>query len=489
MQFITNAFTNLSKATDTIISFISFNFPVDKKFHSKIKNNIHDFFKPLKKDLNVFIEYPYVDKVYRDSYYTYFSTKYKPYPRDSIRLSFFSSEVKGIHQPTDHRFLEEHFMGYCTIRPTFPDVIGRNLLSKKALLVNDFETCIHKENSMVNGIKLHVKGFPHSSQDQESITCAETTIWAMMEYFGHKYAEYKPVLPSSIINKLDQYSDKRMLPSSGLTPEQVSYALKDFGFGTLIYTKKDDKDFFSNLAVYIESGFPLIVVMENDDFAHAILMIGREKFKNADLIQALQKSNEKITPFSSLIQNYIVQDDNLPPYSLTPLDSPATNYGSDSPFATCKITAFIVPLYRKMYMEVEKARSFFNAIFNDPQYGIRTRQKHIFRMYMASSRSFKEHIAKQTVIDGTLRKVLLAVAMPRFIWCGEYINSADAARRTVSSLIVLDATEAGENWADSFIFAAHKSRTLFYGVVNQTLKLIPLELPFAGFLMYEHNLN
>ena len=190
------------------------------------------------------------------------------------------------------------------------------MLSKKALLFDNFETCIHKENCVVNGIKLHIEGFPHSSQDQESITCAETTIWSLMEYFGHKYAEYRPVLPSLIINKLDQYSDKRMLPSSGLTPEQVSYALKDFGFGSVIYTKKDDRDFFQNLAVYLESGFPTIVVLENETFAHAILMIGREKFENNLLTKALESCDEKIIDFSSLIKNYVVQDDNLPPYSI-----------------------------------------------------------------------------------------------------------------------------------------------------------------------------
>ena len=109
-----------------------------------------------------------------------------------------------------------------------------------------------------------------------------------------------------------------MLPSSGLTPEQVSFALKDFGFGTLIYTKQDDKDdFFPDLSVYVESGFPLIVVMENSDFAHAILMIGREKFESGDLSKAFKdsKKEQKIIPFSSLIRNFIVQDDNLPPYS------------------------------------------------------------------------------------------------------------------------------------------------------------------------------
>src|SRR3546814_5218293 len=38
-------------------------------------------------------ETPYVDKVYRDSHYHYFSSKLKRYQRDCIRISFFSGAI------------------------------------------------------------------------------------------------------------------------------------------------------------------------------------------------------------------------------------------------------------------------------------------------------------------------------------------------------------------------------------------------------------
>ena len=49
-----------------------------------------------------------------------------------------------------------------------------------------------------NGLKTSVFGFPHASQDGETITCAETSILNVMEYFGLKYPEYSPILPSKI---------------------------------------------------------------------------------------------------------------------------------------------------------------------------------------------------------------------------------------------------------------------------------------------------
>ena len=51
-----------------------------------------------------------------------------------------SVKLENIQQPSDYKFLEENYMGYCTLRPTFPDIIGRNLISKNALLNNRFET-------------------------------------------------------------------------------------------------------------------------------------------------------------------------------------------------------------------------------------------------------------------------------------------------------------------------------------------------------------
>src|SRR5258705_9219921 len=43
----------------------------------------------------VLIESPYTDKVYRDSYYSYFSSKLGNNFKESIRLSFFDKEIKA----------------------------------------------------------------------------------------------------------------------------------------------------------------------------------------------------------------------------------------------------------------------------------------------------------------------------------------------------------------------------------------------------------
>lgn len=88
--------------------------------------------------------------------------------------------------------------------------------------------CICKASipSTCMGIKMRVSGFPHSSQDGEMMSCAETTVWSILEYFGNKYSEYRPVMPSDILAALKPFAYERQLPSGGLSFEQISSALK-----------------------------------------------------------------------------------------------------------------------------------------------------------------------------------------------------------------------------------------------------------------------
>ena len=69
-----------------------------------------------------------------------------------------------------------------------------------------------------------------------------------MEYFGNKYPEYKPVLPSKIVEVLQKLSAERQVPSTGLNIQQMAYALKEFGFGTKIYGKKEFGEDFKKLS-------------------------------------------------------------------------------------------------------------------------------------------------------------------------------------------------------------------------------------------------
>lgn len=245
--------------------------------------SVKNHFEKLKDSTYLLVESSYVDKVYRDSYYHYYSSKLTRYKRDCIRVSIFESEIleTDFRQIDKHNALQDKYRGFIVIRPTDPFIIGRSIISPKALKSNDFLCITTKFNTTANGIKFTVEGFPHSSQDTETMSCAETTLWALMEYFSNKYSDYKPVLPSKIIDTLNKVSSERQIPSKGLNIAQMSFALKEFGFGTRIYSRVEYiNEFDSLLSCYIESGIPIIIAMDNrpsGSIGHALLAVGSGK--------------------------------------------------------------------------------------------------------------------------------------------------------------------------------------------------------------------
>lgn len=197
------------------------------------------FMKSLRSDLGVEVEERYVDKVYRDSYYSYYDTKRLPYSRYCVRLSFFDSAFNKDVDLDNADNIRNNYLGFVVLRP-LRYCIGRNVIDPKAkddTSLQQAKICRATIESSCFGIKLNAVGFPHSSQDTETMTCAQTTIWALLEYYGNKYNIYRPTTPSEIKRILESFSYERQLPSSGLTYNQISVALRSLGFGSKVYTK------------------------------------------------------------------------------------------------------------------------------------------------------------------------------------------------------------------------------------------------------------
>lgn len=494
MNLIQYSIVDYDDAVDEIEAYIKVNY---NKKHVEVEadNLLSRFFEDLKENLSVFIEYPYVDKVYRDSYYTYFSSKHNHYYRDCIRVSFFDNVIK----PEDFRlknkvdYLQKHFLGFLIIRPTFPKIIGRSHLNKRAFKKDNFITCQVKENVLINGLKLDVYGFPHSSQDIESISCAETTLWAMMEYFGNRYADYRPTLPSQILSVLNRNADQRLLPSNGLTVEQISYALKEFGFGAYVYSKEAYKAELTNIiATYIESGIPIVAVIQNEsgDVGHAAVIMGHENDTKIDFrkVKARRdfKNEIKYIDYTDIKQKYVIQDDNLTPYKLVDLEWPVEHYvGVDDSFLDCTIEAVIVPLYKKIYLEADKAKKLALYILKDHYFGHDFDNNFVFRFYLASSRSFKSHIATLNRLEKNVKEALIQSKMPKFIWCAEIYQQTDFNKNKAIGLVILDATEASENKGDALIFAGYPSKCW----LRIEKEFVPLEKSFNIYNGFKNNLN
>ncbi|MDR1897591.1 MAG: hypothetical protein LBR10_12455 [Prevotellaceae bacterium] len=268
---------------------------IDLDTINEIKKILKRHFCRLREEINIIIETNYVDRMYRDIYYHYISTKLDSYPRNCIRISLFDVKVTEDlfydYDTTEKVRKEKNYLGFYVLRPTFPQIIGRNVISPGALLKehNNFKTCTTCFSMTAAGVKFDVVGFPHTSQDGEMICCADVTIWAIMEYFGNKYPEYSIVSPSKTMSFIRSISFERQLPTKGLYIESISYALRELGLGPKIYSRDVyKKDFDKLFGCYIESGIPIAVAIENyskvsrPDNNHALVCTGHviEDFEN-----------------------------------------------------------------------------------------------------------------------------------------------------------------------------------------------------------------
>jgi len=118
-DWITFKIIAITQLTDELVSLIEdiFGFPKDN-----CRNLVENYFRHLRDDLTVLIEYPYVDNVFRDSYYFYFSSKHRDYDRNCIRLSFFEGQIslESFRNSELSGTIKDNFLGIYVLRPTHP---------------------------------------------------------------------------------------------------------------------------------------------------------------------------------------------------------------------------------------------------------------------------------------------------------------------------------------------------------------------------------
>lgn len=350
------------RENNTLLKIIKDYFQLSVFESNKIIDSFNLYISALKRGLYIVAETDYVDKVYRDSYYHYYATKLDEYHRNCIRISFFCEEIieNTLFESNDR--LNDIYRGFMVIRPLIDSPIGRTLISPLAMLDRDMAICSTYVNATVFGRKLRVLGFPHSSQDTETMTCAQVAIWSLMEYSGNKYSEYTPTLPSQINKILNFRATIRQLPSVGLLLDDISIAIQKQGFGAITYSQDAYKEDFKKIfTCYVESGIPIVVALENKDVKHAVLCIGRSSKPNTKFSKTYL-DGVRFKEWNKNVDNFIFCDDNLPAYHKALFKKPMNGYQSDS-FANCQISHIVVPLYHKVYLEAHSAIKIQIAIY------------------------------------------------------------------------------------------------------------------------------
>lgn len=437
------------------------------------------------RQFTIVAEEDYVDKQYRDSYYTYFSQKYDEYVRNGVRLAFFEGHITS-EQFFDYNFdLQNILIGTLVLRPLKVGNIGQTLLNPKKINVEGYyRTCSFKV--MIYGRKLRVNAFPYSSQDNETMTCAETALFNLIDYYGNKYSEYRILMPSEILQDIEQEAYERVLPSQGLSPDNMAKVLEDSNFYPQIYSYEDfDKSFDSLLYVYVESGIPLILSLPT----HFVVCVGHGKIQ-----QILKKAEWEAITYSitleetkyyllstaDLCHEYIVMDDNKAPYYKTEIDNIVKEYTTEEEKESAleeikkNGVSLIVPLYRRIFMDAARADSIFKSLFwenkffladirkayDDMTWGTEEKNPFVWRMYLTAARSYKDFKTK-TTRNKVMKYFYMDCALPRFIWVLEIGTIEDYVNSKARVEILLDATSSPHSDTRGILSIAYKNHFVF----------------------------
>jgi hypothetical protein len=505
---ISKYIVHISSVKDLVKQLLVTEFKISEEISEELSKGVQPHFDNLRDSIYIFAETSYVDKVYRDSYYHYYSSKNNPYNRFCIRLSLFDGQIDDSQfNKAGKDELQNKYRGFIIIRPTEPQIIGRSVISPKALKDEFFHSCAAKFESSINGVKLTVEGFPHSSQDAETISCAETTLWGIMEYFSHKYEDYTPLLPSKIISLLKKITFERQLPSDGLDIHRISLVLREAGFGSKIYSERTyGADVFNRiLRTYVNSGIPIISAVDNfhvpnGTIGHALITVGfrppenskidnipERTFASNHVRSIIQKNNIKFYDWDDLERDLVFIDDNFPAYQKRPLSDPASGY-NDVSWNGCKIKHFIVPLHSKIYLEAYVARGFISKFLLMGPSPLKINSQVLIRFFLASSRSFKENVSLNELLNPDIKDFILEYAMPKFIWVAELSNKELIKQNPplADGLIILDATEANVEFNKPLILASYQDKMIVFDKDN---KLEENSLSIAPFHIYSNNLK
>lgn len=396
-----------------------------------VAQHLHDHLSP--KIRGVLIEYPYVDKDYRSTYYGFYAKKGRNYESYCCRLHFFGENVSltaGLKLNCSTGKLGEDYYGFVVVRPTGVNTIGRTVVSTSA--VKHFSGTIMVAKYVVHllGERLTVRGFPFMQQHSDISVCAHAVCWGILRFYSVRFREYAERLLFDITQMASPSNPGGLVPSRGLAVTQASNVFSEAGLFPDIYDRAamDPALFYRCLAAYVESGFPVFGAMQSKE--HAISVIG---MGDADRSALKKKSDPQFAWDATQAVNVI--DDNLTPYQLVSK--------AKQPYAYTSIDAFIVPLPEKVYFPAEAVELHLQYLLDGKQklFDLSYIDSPVVRYFVTTASAFRNYLqTNRSQFPEDLFLSLMTLVLPQFIWMVEIASLVSWKGQTFDNLMILDAT-------------------------------------------------
>lgn len=438
----------------------------------------------------IVIERHYIDKDYRDTFSNFHSKRFSTPSSRCVRLHFFADPVDEAAIAEDSDAMRSAYLGYCVVRPTKPNCIGRMLLTHRLRADTQAHVSHCEERVHLLGTRLSVEGFPFISQDADATVCAQSALWMLLRYYSNRYEWYSEILPFQITNLAANHaSGSRVYPSAGLYSWQLAEALRLQRFSPVVYSRQQFRQTFEHLLyTYIESGLPLLITVPG----HVVVAHGH----SSDYTVPLPAAPGTWTYSSAFNRAFIVSDDNFHPYQALREGGPVDPV--DSAYSWGDIEEFIVPLPEKAFLTAEHAQSAIEAVLNDATTGIAVSSPSLLarplllRLFLTSARSFKRSLRTRGMGHSLVEELYRRLPMPHFIWICEIADCTEyTATGQILGEVIWDATRNAHE-PDGWI-ALHYPEKLFVDTGaafnrRQNVQSIPLDAA-NSYSLFKSNLH
>lgn len=412
----------------------------------------------------VLVEYPYIDKDYRSTFYHYYSKKGAIYSPHCVRLHFFkeswsleTTPVALISSKRDGKVnddaVAEGYLGYMVLRPTRIQTIGRSLLSPGMIQGCKGKLIEHRHKCHVMGYRVHVTGFPFMQQHSDIAVCAHTACWTILRHYSERYSAYPEVLVHDVSLTGREFEPGGLLPSLGITARDAerifaasgTYPLLVHGEGPARESDQDkDSDirFFDEMLAYLESGFPLFGVQSGR--GHAVAIVG---FRSSQHVQSVAAKNKRRA--WDYVSHLLVVDDNHQPYVAI------ERVGRGEPYFVDEFDGFIVPLPEKIFLPAKPVLDFATELLRQPPEQFERhagRADLITRCFVTTTASWHRFLRQQAgQLPSEFVSAALELAMPQFIWVVEVATEVQRNNGEITARMILDATAGAHDFFPAFL--------------------------------------
>jgi hypothetical protein len=390
----------------------------------------------------ILIEYGYIDKDYRSTFYSFYAKKGRLYRDDCIRLHFFDAEVGYDPATTSltcaNERLDDHYFGFVVLRPTLVATIGRSILSPDIRTGAQGRAIQAQHRVHLLGRRLSIWGFPSMSQHSDISVCAHVSCWAILRHYSERFPQHREWLLYDITMMASPFDPGGITPAFGLNIFEAERIFQAAGTYPVIVGKVPGEEdrFYAQMLAYLESGFPLFAQMKKH--AHAIVLTGYA-WATAATPPPISSSHAW-----SQVDSLLGVDDNLLPYGCIPVSGAASAGGTAPTYSADEIDAFIVPLPDKIFYPasaVERQSIEFYRLLTKIGVALPPEDR-LLRRYFVTTISALRRFAwdRRSELGDKLVNMLMRLRTAQFVWVVEYASDDQWAQGHVGARAILDAT-------------------------------------------------